>query len=114
LYGIHTLCRAITDASLGALLPHPFFLRLLLDILPTISITSTTCDHYFDLLNKLVSDSCAGTWDVENVATCSDRSLLLQGFSGGSPQQFVELFERLMVMIKSHPILEKRHVADVN
>lgn len=47
----------------------------------------STSEQYFELLNKLVGDSC-------------------DGIEGGNPSNFGELLHQLIKMIKQHPIVE--------
>lgn len=55
--------------------------------LPSIQPNLQTCEQYFELLNKLIADSC-------------------NGVAGGKPSDFTQLLEQLVMMIKQHPIVE--------
>ena len=52
--------------------------------------TSSTCEEYFELLTKLVNESC-------------------EGKANGKPSDFVNLLQQLVIMIKQHPIVEVRN-----
>jgi len=81
------LANTTSKPGSNVLHPHVFFLRLLLDNLPTDMLQSTTCEQYFDLLNKLIKDACAGK-------------------EGGSPKDFLSLLESVITAIKMRPVIE--------
>lgn len=70
--------------------PHTYLLELLLKNIPT--NLSETCDNFFELLNKLIKDSCSGKL-------------------GGSPSKFTNLLETVIQAIKTRPAVEQ-HRAD--
>ncbi len=65
--------------------PHSYFLKLLLANIP--EATSTTCEQYFDLLNRLIKDSCSGK-------------------GGGSSNNFKDLLDLVITRIKERPLVE--------
>jgi hypothetical protein len=87
--GIYQICKQITNPQLiePQFFPHKFFLNKLLNLISTIQPTSTTCEQYFDLLNKLINDVC-------------------DGVGGGRPSEFSDLLRRIIKMIQKHPIIE--------
>eukprot|EP01103_Thecamoeba_quadrilineata_P011019 TRINITY_DN2539_c0_g1_i2.p1 TRINITY_DN2539_c0_g1~~TRINITY_DN2539_c0_g1_i2.p1 ORF type:complete len:2405 (-),score=378.30 TRINITY_DN2539_c0_g1_i2:956-7465(-) len=91
--GLYALCINITDPSLGHSLPHTFFLEQLLKFLPEIDAPQNTCEQYFLLLNKLITDAC-------------------EGKAGGLPADFTTLFKNLVDRLFKHPIIEERNSED--
>lgn len=69
------------------ILPHSFFLDLLLQFLPKLTINLTSCEQYFSFLCKLVSDACKGK-------------------DGKKSTDFANLLIQIVEMIKQHPIVE--------
>jgi ubiquitin carboxyl-terminal hydrolase 34 len=87
--GIYQICKQIANLQSiqTQFVPHKFFLSKLLSLLPTIQSTSTTCEQYFELLNKLVNDVC-------------------DGVGGGRPAEFSPLLMSVVGMIQNHPTIE--------
>ncbi len=87
--GISTVCLATRVDVQAPQSPHTHFLNLLLSFLPSLDPRLSTCEQYFNLLNKLVADSCGGA-------------------SGGKPTDFAQLLHQLISMISAHPTVETR------
>lgn len=85
--GLYNLCSSVRNDN--QLSPHTIFLKNLLSFLPSLEPSLSTCEQYFNLLNKLVSDSCDGA-------------------AGGKTSDFTQLLYELISMICKHPTIETR------
>lgn len=86
--GLYNLCAAVRNDTQQPS-PHTIFLKSLLSFLPTLEPSLSTCEQYFNLLVKLVSDSCDGA-------------------VGGKSSDFAGLLQQLISMISAHPTIETR------
>lgn len=86
--GLYSLCVAVR-ADTHQPHTHTVFLNHLLGFLHNLDSWLPTCEQYFILLNKLVSDSCDGA-------------------AGGKTSDFAQLLQELISKIASHPTTETR------
>jgi ubiquitin carboxyl-terminal hydrolase 34 len=83
--GMYQICKSVREGTTP--LPTTVLLQQLLQYLPSITPTTRTCAQYFELVNRLLQDACAGV-------------------GGASPRQFKALLVTCTEMIHRHPIVE--------
>eukprot|EP00743_Colponemidia_sp_Colp-15_P003962 GILK01004274.1.p1 GENE.GILK01004274.1~~GILK01004274.1.p1 ORF type:complete len:2187 (+),score=414.92 GILK01004274.1:440-6562(+) len=87
-HAIYQICLNVVDVEP---VPHVYFENLLLHTIPTPDMTDKReCDQFFDLLCRLVEDSCDGR-------------------AGSEASKFESLLVDLAERVKAHPFIEKRN-----